>query len=129
MSLLRLAFMTVLFTTCGVFFVISLTYIAICSRMAVIMMATVISSWEQGALCVSLLFGFSCVSYNCASAMSHPKSGILLVGTVFLPSHIFPTCSSYSWQTFSVIGIFLMSLWCTLVVWLWLSLISTWLFP
>ena len=47
--------MAILFITCAVFFVISLTYTAICSRMAVIMMATVISSWEQGALCVSLL--------------------------------------------------------------------------
>ena len=64
------------------------------------------------------------------SAMSHPISGILLAGTAFLPSLTFPTCSSsYSWQIFSVMGIFFTSLWCTLVVCPWLSFTSTWFFP
>ena len=49
------------------------------------------------------------------SAMSHPSSGILLVGTAFLPSLTFPTCSSsYSWQIFFVMGIFFTSLQCNL---------------
>ena len=57
MSLLRPAFMVILFATCAVFFaifVISLRYTAICSRMAVIMMATVVSTWKQGVVCVVL---------------------------------------------------------------------------
>ena len=64
------------------------------------------------------LFPFWFSWINCVSAMSHPRSGILLVGTAFLPSLIFPVCSSsYSLQTFSVMGIFLTSLQCTLVTW------------
>ena len=49
---------------------------------------------------IMLLFLWFSLS-DCVSAMSHPKSGILLAGTVFLPSLVFPTCSSsYSLQTF-----------------------------
>ena len=44
------------------------------------MMATVINSWEQGALCVSLLFGFSCVSCDCASAMLATPTPKTLLG-------------------------------------------------
>ena len=82
----------------------------------------------QGVLCGSLFSWFSWT--NCVSAMSHPRSGIFLVGTAFLPSLVFHICSSsYNLKTFSVMGIFLTSLWCILVVWPWLSFISTWFFP
>ena len=65
-----------------------------------------------------------------SSVASHPKSGILLSGMAFLPCLTFPICSSsYSWHTFLGIGIFLTSQQCTFVVWLWLSFISTWIFP
>ena len=40
------------------------------------------------------LFSFWTSCIDCVSAMSHPKSGILLVGTAFLPSLDFPVCSS-----------------------------------
>ena len=87
-------------------------YTVMCSRLVISMMMTAISVRRGSVMCGSL---FSWVS--CASAMSHPRSGILLFGTVFLPFLVFSTCSSsYSWQTFSVIGIFLTSLRCTLVV-------------
>ena len=132
--LLQLAFVVVLFTTCTVFFAISgisLMYAAMYSEMVVIMTATAID-----VMCGALFSGFSWTSMpfqspcSCVSAMSHPSSGILLAGTAFLPSLTFPTCSSsYSLQTFSVIGIFLKSLRCTLVIWPWLSLISTWFLP
>ena len=63
------------------------------------------------------LFSFWASSVSCVSAMSHSRSGILLFGTAFLPSLVFPACSSsYSLQTFSVMGIFLTSLRCTLVM-------------
>ena len=67
---------------------------------------------------VSELFCFRASCESCVSAMSHAKSGTLLFGTPFLPSLVFPVCSSsYSLQTFSVMGVFLMSLRCTLVTW------------
>ena len=55
-------FMVILFTACTVFFAIlwiSLTYIAMCSKMAVIMMATVISTWKLGVMCGVLFSGLS----------------------------------------------------------------------
>ena len=83
-------------------------------RMVTSIMITAIITCREGAMCGSLFSWLSLVSVffsspcNCVSAMSHPRSGILLVGTAFLPSLFFPTCSSsYNLQTFSVMGIFL----------------------
>ena len=86
-----------------------------CSRKVIDMMVIVITVCRASVMCVLLFPWFSWS--NCVSAMSHPRSGILLADTAFLPSLVFPTCSSsYSLQTFSVMGIFLTSLQCTLVV-------------
>ena len=54
--------MVILSTACTVLFAIlgiSLTYIAMCSKMAVIMMATMISAWKLGVMCVALFSGLS----------------------------------------------------------------------
>ena len=86
-----------------------------CFTMAIIRMITVTSVCRDGVMFGLFSFWPSCI--NCVSAMSHARSGILLVGTTFLPSLVFPVCSSsYSLQTFSVMGIFLTSLRCTLVM-------------
>ena len=134
MSLLQLIFVVVDFNACVVFLVIcgiSLMYALMCSNIVVIMMVIAIIAWRGSAVCGMLISGLSWSSTcslslcNYFLSMSHPKSGILLVGTNFLPSLTFPICSSsYNWQTFSVMGIFLTSLWCTLVICPWLSLIS-----
>ena len=82
--------------------------------MAIIRMITVTSVFRGGVMFG--LFSFCVPCINCVSAMSHARSGILLFGTAFLPFLVFPVCSSsYSLQTFWVMGIFLMSLRCTLV--------------
>ena len=60
------------------------------------------------------LFSFLASCVNCVSAISHARFGILVFGTAFLPSLVFLVCSSsYSLQTFSVMGNFLTSLQCT----------------
>ena len=70
-----------------------------------------------------VVFGVSRVFIS--SVTFHPKFGILLSGMAFLPCLTFPICSSsYSWLTFSVLGIFFTSLQCSFVVCPWLSLIS-----
>ena len=108
-SLLRLTFVIVLFAACAVLFTsfgISLMYAVMFCRMVISMMIIVTCVCQGSVMCGSLFSWFSWVS--CASAMSHPRSGILLSGTGFLPFLVFPICSfSYSWQTFSVIGFFL----------------------
>ena len=129
----------VVFAVCATFPVtagISWTLDLMCSKIAKIMMAMVITVWRVRGGCwlvfciSSWSLACSVSSCSCVSAMSHPNSGILLFGTAFLPSLIFLTCSSsYSWQGFLVIGIFLTSLQCTLVVCPWLSFTLTWFFP
>ena len=112
--LLRLAPLVAFSITCVVFFAILLICVVICFTMAIIRMITVTSVCRSGVMFGLFSFCFHCD--NCVSAMSHARSGILLFGTAFLPSLVFPVCSSlYSLQTFSVMGIFLMSLQCTLV--------------
>ena len=83
--------------------------------MAIIRMITVTSVCKSCLMFELFSFWASCVS--CVSAMSHARFGILLFGTTFLPSLVFPICSSsYSLQTFSVMGIVFTSLRCTLVM-------------
>ena len=83
--------------------------------MAIIRMITVTNVCKGGVMFE--LFSFWASSVNCVSAMSHARFGILLFGTTFLPSLVFLVCSSsYSLQTFSVMGVFLTSLQCTLVM-------------
>ena len=111
--LLRLASLVAFSITCVAFFAIFLICFVVCFTMAIIRMITMTSVCRGGVM-FGLSFLASCV--NCVSAMSHARSGILLFGTAFLPSLVFPVCSSsYSVQTFSVMGIFLTSLRCTLV--------------
>ena len=113
--LLRLASLVTFSITCIAFFAIFLICVVVCFTMAIIKMITVTSVCRCGVVFELFSFWASCV--NCVSAMSHARSGILLFGTAFLPSLVFPVCSSlYSLQTFSVIGIFLKSLRCTLVM-------------
>ena len=77
--------------------------------MAIIRMITVTSVCRGGVMFGLFSLLASCV--NCVSAMSYARSGILLFGTAFLPSLVFPVCCSlYSVQTFSVMGILLTSL-------------------
>ena len=111
--------MVVDFTACVVFLAFSgihWTYVVMCSINVNIMTAIAIIAWRGAAVYGLLITVFSWTStcqYSayCVSAMSHPKSGILLHGTTFLPSLTFPICSSsYSWHTFSVMGIFFTSL-------------------
>ena len=112
--LLRLAFLIVFLIACTAF-LIFLICVVVCVTMAIIRMITVTIICRDGVMFG--LFSFWAFCINCVSAMSHARSGILLVGTTFLPSLVFPVCSSlYSLQTFSVMGIFLMSLRCTLVM-------------
>ena len=127
------------FTACVVFLNISgisWMYNLMCSNIVVIMAAMAIIAWRGHGVCwlfICVLSWYPVYSHsicNRVSAMSHPNSGILLFGTAFLPSQTFPICSfSYNWQTLSVMGIFFVSLWCTLIVCLWLSLTSTWFLP
>ena len=92
----------VLFTTCAIFsaiFGILVVYVAMCSINIANKMVIAIIFCRISVMCV-LLFLWVYWS-NSVSAMSHPKSGILLAGTGFLPSLVFPTCSSsYSLHTF-----------------------------
>ena len=112
--LLGLVLLVTFSITCVVFFVILLICVVICFTMAIIRMITMTSLCRSGVMFG--LFSFCTPYVNCVSAMSHARSGILLFGTTFLPSLVFPVCSSsYSLQTFSAMGIFLTSLWCTLV--------------
>ena len=90
--LLRLAFLIVFSIACTALFAISLICVISCFKMAIIRMIIVISVHRGGVRFGLFSFWFSWIS--CVSAMSHPRSGILLVGTVFLPSLIFPVCSS-----------------------------------
>ena len=117
--------LVIVLTSAGIFWICVL----MCSNTAAIKMAMVTIVWRVCGICwllgcvVSGCPGIVCMS---VSAMSHPSSGILLAGTAFLPSLTFPICSSsYSWQIFSVMGLFFTSLQCTLVVCPWLSFIST----
>ena len=117
-----IAFVTVL-TNVGIFWMCVLMN----SSTAAIRIAMVIIIWRVWGVCWLLCCVVVGIVRMSVSAMSHPSSGILLVGTAFLSSLTFPTCfSSYSWQIFSVMGIFFTSLWCTLVVCPWLSFTSTW---
>ena len=77
---------------CAALFVISLICVISCFKMAIIKMIIVISVCRGGVRFGLFSFWFSWI--NCVSAMSHPRSGILLVGTAFLPSLVFPICSS-----------------------------------
>ena len=114
--LLRLASLVAFSITCIAFFAIFLICVVVCFTIAIIRMITVTIVCRGGVMFGLFSFLASCV--NCISAMSHARSGNLLFGTAFLPSLVFPVCSSsYSLQTFSVMGIFLMSLRCTLVMW------------
>ena len=56
----------------------------------IMMIIVTIVCRASGVLFVFCLF--SLISY--ASVISHPNSGILLAGTAFLPSLVFPSCSS-----------------------------------
>ena len=56
----------------------------------IMMIIVTIVHRASGILFVFCLFSLISV----VSAISHPKSGILLVGTAFLPSLVFPICSS-----------------------------------
>ena len=112
--LLHLASLVVFSITCAAFFVTFLIPAVVCFIIIIIRMITVTSICRSGVMFE--LFSFCASSVSCVSAVSHARSGILLFGTDFLPSLVFPVCSSsYSLQTFSIMGIFLMSLWCTLV--------------
>ena len=83
--LLRLASLIMFSVTCVALFAISLICVVICFKMAIIKMIIVISVCRGGFRFGLFSFWFSWV--NCVSAMSHPRSGILLVGTAFfLPS-------------------------------------------
>ena len=77
---------------CTALFAISLICVIICFKMAIVRMIIVISVCSVGVRFELFSFWFSWI--NCVSAMSHPRSGILLVGTAFLPSLVFPICSS-----------------------------------
>ena len=90
--LLRLAFLIVFSVACTAFFVISLICVAICFTTVIIRMIIVISVC-RGSVMFGL-FSFWALCIDCVSAMSHPRSGILLVGTAFLPSLVFSVCSS-----------------------------------
>ena len=90
--LLRLAFLIMFSVTCTAFFAISLICAVICFTMATIRMIIMTSACRGGVMFELLSFWASCINY--VSAMSHPRSGILLVGTAFLPSLVFPVCSS-----------------------------------
>ena len=56
----------------------------------VIRMLIMMTVCKPNVVLFSLLFS----STANVSAMSHPKSGILLAGIAFLPSQVFPNCSS-----------------------------------
>ena len=77
---------------CTAFFAISLICIVICFTIAIIRMIIVISVCRGSVMFGLLSFWNSCI--DCVSAMSHPRSGILLVDTAFLPSLVFSVCSS-----------------------------------
>ena len=104
--LLRLALLVAFSITCVVFFAILLICVVICVTMAIIRMITVTSVRRGGVMFGSFSFCIPCVNY--VSAMSHARSGILLFGTAFLPSLVFPVCSSsYSFTDFLGHGYFL----------------------
>ena len=103
MLLLQLIFVIVEVTACTVLLGISgisWMYDLGCSRMVTSRMAIAIIAWRGTASCGVLVSDSSWISSvlfsfcYCVSAMSHPKSGILLFGTAFLPSLVFPVCSS-----------------------------------
>ena len=113
--LLQPALLVELPITFVVFFAILFICVVICVTMAIITMITVTNVCRSGVMFGLFSFCVPCIS--CVSAMSHARSGILLFGIAFLPSLVFPVCSSsYSLQTFSVMGIFLTSLRCTFVM-------------
>ena len=75
-------------------------YAVMFSSRVFITIAFVIITW-RGSVVWGFLFSVFCCAFpwlqspcNCVSAMSHPRSGILLIGTAFLPSLTFPICSS-----------------------------------
>ena len=112
--LLCLASLVVFLITCAAFFVTFLIPAVVCFTIIIIRMISVTSVCRGGVMFE--LFSFWAPSVSCVSAMSHARSGILLFGTDFLPSLVFPVfSSSYSLQTFSIMGTFLTSLRCTLV--------------
>ena len=91
-SLLQLASLIVFSITCTALFAISLICVIICFKMAIVRTIIVISVCRGGVRFELFSFWFSW--NNCVSAMSYSRSGILLVSTAFLPSLIFPICSS-----------------------------------
>ena len=85
--------LVIVLTSVGIFWMCVLMR----SNTVAIRMAMVIIVWRVCDVC--WLFGYvvSCrpdIVCMSVSAMSHPSSGILLAGTAFLPSLIFPICSS-----------------------------------
>ena len=91
-SLLQLMFLVIVFIICTVFRIvygISWRYAVMFSSRVIIIIAIVIITWRGSVMWGLLLSGFPCAfpllqfSCNCVSAMSHPRSGILLLGTVF----------------------------------------------
>ena len=84
-----IAFLAVL-TNVGIFWMCVLMN----SSTAAIRIAMVIIIWRVWGVCWLFCCVVIEVVHMSVSAMSHPSSGILLVGTAFLPSLTFPTCSS-----------------------------------
>ena len=86
--MLRLATLVVFCIVCTAFFAIFLICVIVCFTMAIIRMITVTNACRGGVMFELFSFWASCV--NCVSAMSHARFGILLFGTTFLPSLVFP---------------------------------------
>ena len=69
---------------CTAFFAISLICVVTCFTMAIFRMIIMTRVCRGGVMFELLSFWASCI--KCVSAMSHSRSGILLVCTAFLPS-------------------------------------------
>ena len=79
--LLRLAPLIAFSITCVVFFAILLICVVICVTMAIIRMITLTSLCRSGVMFG--LFSFCTPCVNCVSAVSHARSGILLLVLLF----------------------------------------------
>ena len=80
--LLQLTSLVVFSIAFVAFFAIFLFCVIVCFTTAIISTITVTSICRSGVMFE--LFPFWVSSVSCVSAMSHPRSGILLFGTAFL---------------------------------------------
>ena len=100
--MLRLALVVTYLIAYVIFFYQSREFFHVCCYLFLTLVIMMVIVTIVCRVSVMLLF-FWFSSSGCVSAMSHFRSGILLVGTAFLPSLVFSTCSSsYRLQTFSV---------------------------